>query len=653
MIKWNWKANAQQRPGGKPRRHGLHPDGHAGGLHRSTKAGEYPQRHERPPRVLDHGESRSTKAGESTPATPCPCRPSGRASSASLNEGRGINPGDTGPDWPRGDLPPYAQRRPGNQPRRHRNAGSAEAAAEDAQRRPGNQPRRHPRVLAIGGVGEVRSTKAGESSPATLSPLRFLPRELKRSTKAGESTPATPRRVRRRTGRDCTLNEGRGINPGDTWTRSMFSRICRSAQRRPGNQPRRHVLEGLQHPHVQAAQRRPGNQPRRHKRWATDSMYWSKRSTKAGESTPATPATTGPPWSGEPSLNEGRGINPGDTAPLDQGRNRRLALNEGRGINPGDTCTRFPRRAGRTALNEGRGINPGDTRQGPRCQGVLRRSTKAGESTPATRPDPVVAGGAPDRSTKAGESTPATPVLAYLPVQHQLRSTKAGESTPATPLIEPVDLRGIPSAQRRPGNQPRRHDRPADRQRPARQRSTKAGESTPATLAGLPSVKLGCHTAQRRPGNQPRRHERITFRSSLVGNAQRRPGNQPRRHPPPRRCRESAQGPLNEGRGINPGDTDETVATEKHVDLAQRRPGNQPRRHLRVRDQIPGDELRSTKAGESTPATPGQAWIGSGSRRTLNEGRGINPGDTFSPDRKPHLCFHAQRRPGNQPRRHR
>ena len=40
---------------------------------------------------------------------------------------------------------------------------------------------------------------------------------------------------------------------------------------------------------------------------------------------------------------------------------RRGALNEGRGVNPGDTARPAPRNALRSALNEGRGVNPGDT----------------------------------------------------------------------------------------------------------------------------------------------------------------------------------------------------------------------------------------------------------------------------------------------------
>ena len=89
------------------------------------------------------------------------------------------------------------------------------------------------------------------------------------------------------------------------------------------------------------AQRRPGHQPRRH---ANGSVI---------------PAVITVP------LNEGRGINPGDT--LHRAGNLRVGrrpLNEGRGINPGDTPALSRDREAAPALNEGRGINPGDTSMG-------------------------------------------------------------------------------------------------------------------------------------------------------------------------------------------------------------------------------------------------------------------------------------------------
>ena len=87
-----------------------------------------------------------------------------------------------------------------------------------------------------------------------------------------------------------TLNEGRGVNPGDTQSFSTWGDMVDGAQRRPGREPRRHGFNGARCPRLNAA------------------------------------------------LNEGRGVNPGDTRAGDIGDGWTLiALNEGRGVNPGDT----------------------------------------------------------------------------------------------------------------------------------------------------------------------------------------------------------------------------------------------------------------------------------------------------------------------------
>ena len=163
---------------------------------------------------------------------------------------------------------------------------------------------------------------------------------------------------------------------------------------------------------------------------------------------------------------------------------------------------------------------------------------------------------------------------------------------------------------------------------------------------------------------------------------------------------------LNEGRGRDPGDTPRPGRHVTQGPAAQRRPGSRPRRHpggdpaivvaecvrstkagvetpatLRETMTRPGFGLaRSTKAGVETPATPylalramsysSSAQRRPGSRprrhyyysttggvrrisRTLNEGRGRDPGDTrrHAPSNqwREHL---AQRRPGSRPRRH-
>ena len=59
---------------------------------------------------------------------------------------------------------------------------------------------------------------------------------------------------------------------------------------------------------------------------------------------------------------------------------RAASLNEGRGVNPGDTIGAGMVRVGHSALNEGRGVNPGDTveRGHGLVDDTVLRSTKAG-----------------------------------------------------------------------------------------------------------------------------------------------------------------------------------------------------------------------------------------------------------------------------------
>ena len=146
------------------------------------------------------------------------------------------------------------------------------------------------------------------------------------------------------------------------------------------------------------------------------------------------------------------------------------------------------------------------------------------------------------------------------------------------------------------------------------------------TVACLPEASLD-DAAQRRPGREPRRHicrEAIAGRIAL---AQRRPGREPRRHRVGTARPRNATTPLNEGRGVNPGDTGGRRKGDTPWDLAQRRPGREPRRH---------------------PITPLDLPL----LHTLNEGRGVNPGDTAIAMLSLLLVYHAQRRPGREPRRH-
>ena len=457
-----------------------------------------------------------------------------------------------------------------------------------------------------------------------------------------------------------TLNEGRGISSGDTYTGKAGVWAGRARSTKAGASAPATRFLGLVIVAVWLyAQRRPGHQPRRHVPERRPVRHRRHRSTKAGASAPATPIRRMPAkrWTWGSSLNEGRGISPGDTPGRVPGRSRRdrLTLNEGRGISPGDTGTSpgsqwiagsieiAQRRAGasapatpqsswdmatrRPSLNEGRGISPGDTTAGA-PPNVARtfwyRSTKAGASAPATRGSCAThtslrwlatlnegRGISPGdtrhflvhrrkvqpRSTKAGASAPATPEEGTRRAHARPRSTKAGASAPATP-----------------------EDRTCYYNPLRRRRSTKAGASAPATPARMRSCdpRLCASALNEGRGISPGDTHRppIRTRSVSVAHAQRRPGHQPRRHAqrPARRYARVSCSTLNEGRGISPGDTYRAFTAGDIVRC-----------------------LRSTKAGASAPATPQRCCRVNDLQRppSLNEGRGISPGDTSHPSSPP------------------
>ena len=332
-----------------------------------------------------------------------------------------------------------AQRRPGREPRRHpeqdsqtpgerlgrstkagaRTPATPAACAHDglrkqiAQRRPGREPRRHVDAQLPRGRRHLRSTKAGARTPAT--PARMQDRALgrRRSTKAGARTPATraasfPRRPTR-----APLNEGRGANPGDTRRAKLVMDLQGCAQRRPGREPRRHLIASRSTPaSASGAQRRPGREPRRHLQEASGQMRRvGDRSTKAGARTPAT-----------------RG-----SAASTASRRRRAQRRPGR--EPRRHATRHARKRWTAALNEGRGANPGDTSTswiGPCSSGCAqRRPGREPRRHVPTAPSPAAMkfcaqrrpGREPRRHVRLGEPR-ATGVV---------RSTKAGARTPATP----------------------------------------------------------------------------------------------------------------------------------------------------------------------------------------------------------------------------
>ena len=209
-----------------------------------------------------------------------------------------------------------------------------------------------------------------------------------------------------------------------------------SAQRRPGREPRRHAPPGSAVRHS----REPLNEGRGANPGDTGlqpvPLRPQRRSTKAGARTPATPTP-----STQVIRCSSRSTKAGARTPATLGRQRVVhclldALNEGRGANPGDTRGqravlrrrpiaqrrpgREPRRhfglcaqgfSGSSPLNEGRGANPGDTRQVTTLE-------------PKTYP------------------------------LNEGRGANPGDTHGCSTMGVPLSV-----AQRRPGREPRRHDR--------------------------------------------------------------------------------------------------------------------------------------------------------------------------------------------------
>ena len=132
-----------------------------------------------------------------------------------------------------------------------------------------------------------------------------------------------PRRhfMNRRTGAAQTgpLNQGRGVNPGDTWCGCSHHPSCWPAQPRPGREPRRHVEFEVECHRCMRAQPRPGREPRRH---------------AAAAVSPSGSHVAQPRPGREPRRHARRRL---------RRRPTRRALNQGRGVNPGDTA-KFVRR---------------------------------------------------------------------------------------------------------------------------------------------------------------------------------------------------------------------------------------------------------------------------------------------------------------------
>ena len=246
------------------------------------------------------GVGRSTKAGASTPATRTTAGGSCLVHRP-LNEGRSVNPGYTCCSLARQKKDNTAQRRPERQPRLH-SFMRHKASSQFAQRRPERQPRLHVSLLNFLATVQIRSTKAGASTPAT-------------------HTTVEPRQS------SGSLNEGRSVNPG-------YTRINDDGLR---SRRRRSTKAGASTPATPCE---------------TNEMTGADRSTKAGASTATLSTARCPPAAA--SLNEGRSVNPGYTsaaglrtkagASTPRLRVGCTTLNEGRSVNPGYTA-KFCKRA--------------------------------------------------------------------------------------------------------------------------------------------------------------------------------------------------------------------------------------------------------------------------------------------------------------------
>ena len=161
---------------------------------------------------------------------------------------------------------------------------------ESAQRRPGREPRRHWRERGPGGDLRVRSTKAGARTPATRADTRpsFLRRRPLNEGRG--ANPGDTFSCNVNAGMDSsTLNEGRGANPGDT--RPAERGPCRRSQalnEGRGANPGDTCVSRSRRTGSSFAQRRPGREPRRHPFAWSFQQARPTRSTKAGARTPAT-----------------------------------------------------------------------------------------------------------------------------------------------------------------------------------------------------------------------------------------------------------------------------------------------------------------------------------------------------------------------------
>ena len=286
---------------------------------------------------------------------------------------------------------------------------------------------------------------------------------------------------------EMTLNEGRDISPGDTGFLQFVYGYDTNAQRRPGHQPRRHRIRFAAPVSRRAAQRRPGHQPRRHRRQRVEPSALDQRSTKAGTSAPATHPALADGWQVRVTAQRRPGHQPrrhmqrgemdfasckrAQRRPGHQPRrhttarlrecDRPATLNEGRDISPGDTTPAGSELMFRTIAQRRPGHQPRrhlslathwplgrcaqrrpghqprrHAVQGDVAAGDQDRSTKAGTSAPATRPDPQHRLAKRTPLNEGRDISPGDTAAGCMRMETpRARSTKAGTSAPATPLM--------------------------------------------------------------------------------------------------------------------------------------------------------------------------------------------------------------------------
>ena len=155
-------------------------------------------------------------------------------------------------------------------------------------------------------------------------------------------------------------------------------------------------------------------------------------------------------------------------------------------------------RSAQPTLNEGRSVNPGDTHslvgdrvnEGPSVQSADQRSTKAGASTPATR-----AARRPQRAAESGQIAQRRPERQ--PRRHHgprlhLLGHNAQRRPERQPRHTPKAAAESCSAQRRPERQPRRHENtPVGRSSALERRPFRFESGTPRALNEGRSVNPG------------------------------------------------------------------------------------------------------------------------------------------------------------------